>query len=160
MLLPFNQTTRLRVQEHLPNASFKSKTGFRMRRITCVENLTWISEATTDVWVVQACVLRGYSLCAFSPDSEFDMCIMLVWDAHIFRSCQPFIMRQGTNHTFCAYVYLCRKIENWPSLIWQLLHTSHDGITNDSVLLELIALKLHLCTSLKWKGNSRNKCSR
>ena len=78
MLLPSNQTTRLHVPEDLPNASFKSQIGFRMHRITCVDNLTWISEATTDVCVVQEYVLRGFSLWAFSPDGKFDMFIMLV----------------------------------------------------------------------------------
>jgi len=49
-----------------------------MHRITCVVNLTWISETITDVCVVQEYVLRGFSLCAFSPDSKFDMFIVLV----------------------------------------------------------------------------------
>lgn len=161
ILLPSNQTTRLHVPEDLPKAFFKSRTGFRMHRITCVDHVTWISEATTDVCVVQEYVLRGFSLCAFSQDSKFDMFIMLVWDAHFCRSCQPSIMRQGPKHAFCECVYLCRKTENWPSLTWQLLHTSHERNNKwYTVLLEVIALKLHLCTSLKWKGNSRNRRAR
>lgn len=73
MLLPSNQTTRLHVPEDLPNASFKSQIGFRMHRITCVDHITWISEATTDV-----CVFR-HMFCVFFLYAHFLQTVNLIY---------------------------------------------------------------------------------
>ena len=124
MLLPSNHTTRVYVPEDLPNTSFKSPSVFRMHRVTCVDHLTWISKATTDV-CVQAYVLRGFLYSHFLQAVNL-ICLLCWFETRIFLDFVSVPWCDREQPTFFVYLYLCRKTENWPSLLWQLLHTSYE----------------------------------